>query len=169
MAATEPTSQQKSLTRSTTTIGAGVGLAIVGFFAIVATAAFLLARRRNAALIEGQEGSIETVPYQERKTELTGADQRFEKDPADLKPELSSNRPLNHELPPGSNKRVEMDLDGQRFEMDPETQKIELSSEDPPAEMDAADRSLGTSSVRIPRSSIFLFGKKVSGYWTARH
>jgi hypothetical protein len=173
MAAPAPPTQPKGITRSATTIGVGVGLAIVGFFAIVATVALLVARRRNAELMKREGKSIETASCKEKKTELTGADQRFEKDPADLKPELSSNRPPNHELPPGSNERIEMDLDGQRFEMDPETQKVELGSDNAPTEMDATHGNLGTLSDHVPnlympRSSIFLFGRKVTGYWTAR-
>jgi hypothetical protein len=38
-----------------------------------------------------------------------------------------------HELPPGSNEHVEVDVDGQRFEMDPEAQRFELESNHPPA------------------------------------
>jgi hypothetical protein len=93
IAAPEPTPEQKSITRSTTTIGVVVGLAVVALFAIVATVALMLARKRNVVLRERQQERNETPASKERKTELTGVDQRFEKDPADLKPELSSNRP----------------------------------------------------------------------------
>jgi len=112
MAGPNSTTQQKSSTRSVTTIGVGVGLAIAGFLAVVATVAFLMTRRRTAALRTRQDNSFQTVAFEERKSEMTGADQRFEKDPAELKPELGSNQPPNHELPPGSNERVEMDPDG---------------------------------------------------------
>jgi hypothetical protein len=103
-----------------------------------------------------------------------------------------SNRPLVHELPPGCNERVEVDIDGQMFEIDPGAQRFELESNHPlghelfdnnravelasPSQNARSDssQSIGKASSENvspaekprPKSSLFLFGKKVSNYWT---
>jgi hypothetical protein len=167
-----------------------ISIALVGYFIVSH-------RRKKASALHSSQSKpnddSEGLWSIERRRELPGLDQYHEMDANERKYELTSNQPLAHELPPGSNERVEISNEGQKFEMDLDAQRFELESNRPPAHelVDvgrAGESASPTHNARLNlsqsmrkasfdsvvlvenlrhHSSIFLFGKKVSHYRTA--